>query len=154
MGKSSAPTVADVDNIIRRNFAPDVEKLVSEIEMNLGDHAALCAIGARIVADHGQSGFRKVIERIDTIHTEEFSNPEAVDLIQGKFRGVITKGEIAQQRFDGLYRGACGKRKKTTKAEAIARHIDALVNLLRDEPDTIVGPILDSLLERIQSGSG
>ena len=40
-------------------------------------------------------------------------------------------------------------RKKTTKAEAIARHIDALVTLLRNEPDTIVGPILDSLLERI-----
>ena len=30
-------------------------------------------------------------------------------------------------------------RKKTTKAEAIARHIDALVTLLRNEPDTIVG---------------
>jgi hypothetical protein len=45
-------------------------------------------------------------------------------------------------------------RKRTTKAEAVAQHIDALVKLLRNEPDTIVGPILDSLLERIQSGSG
>jgi len=40
-------------------------------------------------------------------------------------------------------------RKKTTKAEAIARHVDALVRLLQNEPDTIVRPILDNLLERI-----
>jgi hypothetical protein len=140
MGESSALTVADVDNIIRRNFAPDIKKLVSEIEMNLGDHATLCAIGARIGADHGQSGFRKVMDRINEIHNEEFSNFEKVDRIIGpKFRSVTNKGAIARRRFDGLYRGATFKRKKTTKAEAIARHIDALVKLLQNEPDTIVG---------------
>jgi len=144
MGQSSALMVADVDNIIQRNFAPDVEKFASEILMNLGDHSALYAIGARIVADHGQDGFLKVMEHIGAINTEEFSNADAVD-----FRGVITKGEIARRRLDGLYRSAWNKRKKTTKAEAIARHIDALVKLLQNEPDAIVDPVLDHLLERI-----
>ena len=157
--RNSSLTVPDVDNIVRRNFAPNVEKLVSEIVMNLGNHAALYAIGARIVADHGQDEFRKVMERIDAINTKEFSNPEGVDLIvslgRPRFRGMRTKMVIvARRRLDGLYWGACGKRKKTTKAEAVARHIDALVKLLRNEPDTIVGPILDSLLERTRSGSG
>jgi len=36
-----------------------------------------------------------------------------------------------------------------SNSEAIARHIDALVKLLQNEPDAIVDPVLDHLLERI-----
>jgi hypothetical protein len=158
MSKNNALTVMDVDNIISGNFAPDVEKLASEIEASLGNPAALQAIGARIVADYGQEGLQEVMRHVEAIHAEEFSNPEAVDLIVGgpraarwKFRGTVTKGQIAAQRLHEIYRGSVGRRKKTTKAEAIARHIDALAKLLRDEPDVIVGPILDSLLKHIKA---
>jgi hypothetical protein len=154
-------TATDLDNIVRGNFAPDIGKLAAEIEANVGDPAALHAIGARIVADYGQEGLCKVMHLIETIHAEEFSNPEAFDVViggrmrghlvrkYGSFRPMKTKGEIAKQPYCEIYRGSSRKRKKTTKAEAIARHIDALVKLLQDEPDTVVGPILDSLVERI-----
>jgi hypothetical protein len=147
-----------VDNIVRGNFAPDVEKLAGEIEANVGDPAALHAIGARVVADYGQEGLRKVMILIDTAHAEEFSNPEAFDVVIGRytkqlgFRPMKTKGEIASERYYEIYRGSNSKRKKTTKAEAIARHIDALVKLLQDEPDAIVGPILDNLIRRLNRG--
>jgi hypothetical protein len=159
MGKSSTLTAADVDNIIRGNFAPDIGKLAAAIETNVGDAAALRAIGARIVANYGQEGLRKVMHLINTAHAEEFSNPEAFDLVIGglqkylNFRPMTTKGEIAKQPYYEIYRGSSSKRKKTTKAEAIARHIDALVKLLQIEPNTIVGPILDSLIERINRGA-
>jgi hypothetical protein len=96
---------------------------------------------------------------IKTAHAEEFSNPEAFDVVVAKpyrqnlkavgIRPMKTKGAIASERFYEIYRAACFKRKKTTKAEAIARHIAALVKLLQHEPDAVVEPILDSLFERI-----
>jgi hypothetical protein len=162
MRKGSALTAADVDNIVWGNFAPDIKKLASEIEASLGDPAALQAIGVRIVADHGQDGLRKVMHHISAIHAEEFSNSERVDRIyrSGRVergtlilcgeRGTVTKGQIAAERFFEVYRGASQKRKKTTKAEAIAQRIDALVKLLQNEPDVVVESILDNLLERIR----
>ena len=149
MREGSALTAVDVDNIVRGNFAPDIKKLASEIEASLGNPAALQAIGARIVADRGQEGLREVMRHVSAIHTEEFSNPEALVRVCGGVRGTVTKGQIAVERFFDIYRGSSGKRKKTTKAEAVARHIDGLVKLLQNEPDTVVDPILDSLLERI-----
>jgi hypothetical protein len=151
MSKNNALTVTDVDNIISGNFAPDVEKLASEIEASLGNPAALQAIGARIVADYGQEGLREVMHHISAVHAEEFSNPEALVRIWGRVRGSVTKGQIAVERFFDIYHGSSGKRKRTTKAEAIARHIDALAKLLQDEPDVIVGAILNSLLEHIKA---
>jgi hypothetical protein len=139
----------DVDNIVRRNFAPDIEK----IGASLSNPAALHAIGARIVADYGQEGLRKVMDHIEAIHAEEFSNSEALARIyKAGFCGTVTKGQIAAQRFNEIYRGSSGKRKKTTRAEAIARHTAALVKLLQDEPDDIIKPILADLLERLNWG--
>jgi hypothetical protein len=157
MKKENTLTVADVDNIVRGNFAPDIEKLAGEIEANVGDSGALHAIGARIVAHYGQEGLRKVMTLITTAHAEEFSNPEAFDVVRPRwspsdFRPMITKGEIAKRSYFEVHWGANSKRKKTTKAEAIARHIDALVKLLQDEPDAIVGPILDNLIRRLNRG--
>jgi len=130
MRKNNALTVTDVDNIVRRNFAPDIKKLASEIENKFGDPVALRAIGARIVASYGQEGLRKAINRLQIIYGGDYSDRELLD---------------------GIYQDACTKRKKTTKAEAVARHIDALVELLQDEPNDIVEPVLDDLLERIDS---
>jgi len=147
-------TAMDVASITSEIFAPDAGKLAAEIEANVGDPGALHAIGARIVADYGQEGLRKVMHLINTIHAEEFSNPETFDAVYGKrwsdLRLTKTKGQIASERFSEVYRGSSGKRKKTTKAEAVARHIAGLVKLLQDEPDEIINPILDHLLERIK----
>jgi hypothetical protein len=152
-------TAGDVDKIVNGNFAPDIKKLASEIEVNVGDIAALQAIGVRIVAEYGQEGLRKVMQYIDTIHAEEFSDLEAFDVVVPKrrrkywddlgIRPMKTKGQMAADRFHEIYRDSCNKRKKTTKAEAVAQHIDALVKLLQEEPDAVVEPILDYLLERI-----
>jgi len=131
MGKGSALTAADVDNILRGNFAPDFKKLAGEIENKFGDPVALRTIGADIVASYGREGLRKVVHRLEIIYGGDHSDHELLD---------------------GIYRDACIRRKKTTKAEAVARHIDALVKLLHDEPDTVVGPILDGLIGRLNQG--
>src|SRR5262249_10545164 len=83
------------------------------------------------------------------IHAEKFSNPEVLDVVCRVGRYTTTKGQFASKQFFGLYRGSSGKRKQTTKAEAVAQHVAALVKLLQGEPNTVVGPILDFLLERI-----
>jgi hypothetical protein len=94
------------------------------------------------------------MQYIETIHAEEFLDFEALDVISRVGRYTITKGQIASKRFGEIYRGSSGKRKKTTKAEAVAQHIDALVKLLQEEPDTVVEPILDFLLERVAKKLG
>ena len=66
---------------------------------------------------------------------------------------MIGLAEIIYGGDEPLWRliplSAAIRRKKTTKAEAIARHIAALVKLLENEPDTTIGPALDNLVERI-----
>jgi hypothetical protein len=156
MRKNSMLTAVDLHNIVTDNFAPDVEKLASEIEVSLGNPAALQAIGARIIADYGQEGLREVMHHVKAIHAEEFSNSEMIDRIVGgpyyRFRSVTTKGQIAAEHLYEIYGGGAVRgRKKTTKADAVARHITALVRLLENEPDTIVGPILNNLSKRIDA---
>jgi hypothetical protein len=156
-------TAMDVDKIVSGDFAPDIKKLVSEIEANVGDPAALRAIGARIVADYGRAGLRNVMYFIEITHAEEFSDSEAFDLIVPEpfrthferegFRPMKTKGQIASDRYHEIYKESAFRRKKTTKAEAIARHIAALARLLQDEPGTVVGPILDNLFKRLRADS-
>jgi hypothetical protein len=51
-----------------------------------------------------------------------------------------------------MYDDAVAMRKRTTKAEFVRQHIDALVKLLQDEPDTVVAPILDNLIGRLNQG--
>ena len=123
--KDSALTVADVDSIVRRNFAPDIKKLASELEAHLGDFDALRAFGARIVAKYGRRVCGEVVHR--------------AEIIYGGRRPVL----------NGIWQDAVGMRKRTTKAEAVAQHINALVKLLQNEPNAVVEPILDNLLERI-----
>ena len=66
--KDSALTPADVDDIVRGKFAPDVKKLASELEPYLGDPIALRGLGARIVARYGQAGLREVMDRAKIIY--------------------------------------------------------------------------------------
>jgi transcriptional regulator with XRE-family HTH domain len=49
--------------------------------------------------------------------------------------------------------GIVSVRNSTIRAEAARRHVDALVKLLHDEPDTVIRPILDNLFERIHTES-
>jgi hypothetical protein len=128
MRKENALTVADVGNIVRRNFAPDIKKLAEELGAHLNNPAALHAISTRIVAQYGVRVASDVAHRADVIYG-------------GGGRCVGMPG----LHWTAISRG----RKKTTKAEAIARHIDALIKLLQDEPDAIVGPILDNLIRRL-----
>jgi hypothetical protein len=123
--RDGALTVADADNIVRGNFAPDIKKLVSELEAHLGDFDALRAFGARIVARYGHRVCREVVRR--------------AEIIYGGRPPIL----------DGIWADAVGMRKRTTKAEAVAQHIDALVKLLQNEPGAVVEPILDNLLKRI-----
>jgi hypothetical protein len=119
-------TAVDVDNIVGGNFAPDVKKLAREIEANVDDPAALRAIGARIVADYGQAGLRNVMYYIDIIHAEEFSNPEAFDVIIPRVfrrcfehegvRPMKTKGQIASDRYHEIYRGKCLQEKEDNQS--------------------------------------
>ena len=121
-------TVVDVDNIVSGNFVPDIKKLAEELGAHLNNPAALHAISTRIVAQYGRRVASDVAHRAD----------------------VIYGGGGCCVGMPGLHWTAVSYgRKKTTKAEAIARYIAALVKLLQDEPDNIVGPILDHLLERI-----
>jgi hypothetical protein len=121
-------TATDVDNIVGNNFAPNIKKLADELGAHWNDPPALYAISTRIVAQYGRQVASKVAQRAEVIYGG----------------GCIPVG------MPGLHWTAiCGGRKKTTKAEAIARQIDALVKLLQEEPDGIVGPILDHLLKRI-----
>ena len=132
MRKDSTLTAADLDNIVTENFAPDIKKLAHEIGTNLDNPVALQALGARIVERYGQDGLRKVIEYAKIVYD------------------VGQRHGDNWQPFDPMYRDTAFTRKKTTKAEAIVRHIAALVKLLENEPDTIVGPVLDNLVERIK----
>ena len=129
MRKDSTLTAADLDNIVTENFAPDIKKLAQEIVANLDNPTALRAIGTHIIATYGHQGMRDVYNYVRIIYWGTKAINEAI--------GVV------------YYVGNCFKRKSTTKAEAIARHIAALVKLLENEPDTIVGPVLDNLVERI-----
>jgi hypothetical protein len=125
MRKDSTPTAVDLDNIVTENFAPDIKKLAHEVGANLYDFDALQVICSRIAASYGRHELWKVIELAETIYG----------------------GDEPLWRLIPL--SAVTQRKKTTKAEAVARHIAALVRLLENEPDTIVGPVLDNLVERI-----
>jgi hypothetical protein len=118
-------TPVDVDNIVRGDFAPDVSKLVRELKPYVGDPIALRALGAFIAARYGQDGLRKVWDHARDIYGDK------------------------EATLDGMYDDACAIKKRTTKAEFVRQHIDALVKLLQNEPDAVVDPILDSLLERI-----
>lgn len=122
MRKDSTLTAADLDNIVTENFAPDIKKLAHEIGTNLYDPEAICS---RIAASHGRRELWKVIGLAE----------------------IIYGGDEPLWRLIPL--SAAIRRKKTTKAEAIARHIAALVKLLENEPDTTIGPALDNLVERI-----
>jgi hypothetical protein len=125
MKKDSTLTAADLDNIVTENFAPDIKKLAHEVGANFSNPDALQAICKRIVASYGQRELWKVLELAEIIYGGD---------------------EPLWQLLEG---SVAFKRKKTTKSKAIARHIAALVKLLGNEPDTIVGPVLDNLLERI-----
>ena len=122
MRKDSTLTAADLDNIVTENFAPDIKKLAHEIGTNLYDPEAICS---RIAASHGRRELWKVIGLAE----------------------IIYGGDEPLWRLIPL--SAAIRRKKTTKAEAIARHIAALVKLLENESDTTIGPVLDNLVERI-----
>jgi hypothetical protein len=126
MKKDSTLTAADLDNIFIENFAPDIKKLAHEVGADLYDPDALAAICKRIVANYGQRELWKVL----------------------KLAEIIYGGDEPLWRLLEDYSVAL-KRKKTTKAEAVARHIAALVKLLENEPESIVGPVLDNLRERI-----
>jgi len=123
-------TATDVDKIVGGNFAPDIKRLAEELGVHLSNPAALHAISTRIVAQYGRRVASDVARRADVI----YGGGDRCVGMPGLHWTAISYG-----------------RKKTTKAEAIARHIDALVKFLQNEPDTVVGPILDSLLERIRS---
>lgn len=121
-------TATDVDKIVSGDFVPDIKKLAEELGAHLSNPAALHAVSTRIVAQYGRRVASDVAQRAD----------------------VIYGGGGHCAGMPGLHWTAISYgRKKTTKAEAIARHVDALVRLLQNEPDTIVRPILDNLLERI-----
>jgi hypothetical protein len=124
--KKDAPlTAADVDNIVTENFAPDIKKLAHEIGANFYDPDVVQATCVRIAASHGQRTLWKAIALAE----------------------IIYGGDEPLWRLLGS--SVSGKRKKTTKAEAVARHITALVELLENEPDSIVRPILGDLIERV-----
>jgi hypothetical protein len=129
MRKNSTLTTADLDNIVTENFAPDIKKLAHEIGANLDNPVALRAIGTHIIASYGHQGMRDVYSYVRII----YGGTKAINKAIGDVYSV-----------DNVF-----KRKRTTKAEAVARHIAALVKLLENEPDTIVGPVLDNLAERI-----
>jgi hypothetical protein len=68
MGKNSALTVADLDNIVTENFAPDIKKLAHEVGANLDNPVALRAIGLHIVASYGVQALRDVYCYVRTIY--------------------------------------------------------------------------------------
>ena len=70
--------------------------------------------------------------------------------VHGYVKTIYGGTKAINETIGEVYSGNSGKRRKTIKAEAVARHIAALVKLLENEPDTIVGPILDNLVERIR----
>jgi hypothetical protein len=132
MRKNSTLTVADLHNIVTDNFAPDIKKLAHEIGANLDNPVALRAIGTHIIASYGTQAL--------------YDAHGYAEIVYGGTKAI-------NEWFGELYMGGnpIGRtRKRTTKAEAVARHIAALVKLLENEPDTIVGPILDNLVERIR----
>jgi hypothetical protein len=129
MRKDSTLTAADLDNIVTENFAPDIKKLAHEIGANFHDPDAIQATCARIVASYGQRELWKALE----------------------LAVIIYGGD--EPLWQLLGSSVAFKRKRTTKAEAVARHIAALLKLLENEPDTIVGPVLDNLVERINRAS-
>jgi hypothetical protein len=127
--KHSTLTAADLDNIVAGNFTPNIKKLAHEVGANLDNPVALHAIGAHIIASYGHQALRDLYRYVRII----YGGTNAINEMIGD-----------------LYRDNSFKRKKTTKAEAVARNITALVKLLENEPDTIVEPILDNLVERIR----
>src|SRR5262249_4588166 len=126
--RDGALTVADGNDIGRGNFSPDIKKLASELDPHLGDFNALRVFGARIVSRYGHQVCREVVH--------------SAKIIYGGGPPIL----------NGIWFAAVRMRKRTTKADAVAQHTDALVKLLRNQPDAIVEPILDSLLERINRG--
>ena len=129
MRKNSTLTAADVNNIVAENFAPDIKKLARDIGANLDNPVALRAIGTHIIATYGHQRMRDVYSYVRIIYGGTKAINKAIDEVYS---------------VDNV-----SKRKRTTKAEAIARHIAALVKLLENEPDTTIGPALDNLVERI-----
>ena len=132
MRKDSTLTAADVNNIVTDNFAPDIKRLAHEIETNLDNPTALRAIGTYIIATYGHQGMRDVYNYVRIIYGGAKAINKAIDEV--------------------YFADNVSKRKRTTKAEAIAQHIAALVKLLENESDITVGPILDNLVERITRG--
>jgi hypothetical protein len=134
INKRAALTAVDVDHIANGNFVPDIKKLADEIGINRDDPFTLRAIGARVVTDYGVRKLSKAVDRAEIIYGGD-------------------DREISNEVFRGTYQGEGAGIKKvekrTTKAEAVARHMTALIRLLENEPDAIVGPILDNLLERL-----
>jgi hypothetical protein len=125
MRKDSTLTAADLDNIVTENFVPDIKKLAHEVGANLYNSDALQVTCSRIATSYGRRELWKAIELAETIYGGD----------EPLWRLIPSSVVI--------------RRKKTTKAEAVARHIAALVKLLENEPDAIVGPVLDNLAERI-----